>query len=145
MSADPGSAQRGEEVAAAASNASTGNRSALAPALTTHVLDTSRGRPGAGMRVDFSAVERDGATRVIRTVTTDGNGRARLLEEHEMRVGRYELLFHAAEYFRAAGTSLPDPPFYDRIPVRFAIADPSVHYHVPLLVSPFGYVTYRGS
>jgi 5-hydroxyisourate hydrolase len=145
MSHDPGSSQRGEEVAAAASNASTEHRSTLSPALTTHVLDTSRGRPGAGMRIEFSAVEHDGQTRMIRTVVTDDHGRARLLDEDEMRIGQYELVFHAADYFRAAGTSLPDPPFYDRIPVRFAIADPSSHYHVPLLVSPFGYVTYRGS
>lgn len=113
--------------------------------LTTHVLDTSRGRPAAGVRVDFSAVAEDGATRLLKTVTTDADGRARLLDEGELAVGRYELGFHVADYFRAAGTTLPDPPFYDRIPLRFAVADPSVHYHVPLLVSPFGYVTYRGS
>lgn len=113
--------------------------------LTTHVLDTSRGRPAAGVRIDFSAVAGDGTTRVLKTVTTDRDGRASLLAEGELTVGRYELAFHVAEYFRAAGITLPDPPFYDRIPVRFAIADPDVHYHVPLLVSPFGYVTYRGS
>jgi 5-hydroxyisourate hydrolase-like protein (transthyretin family) len=62
-----------------------------------------------------------------------------------MRVGRYELLFHVGAYFRATGESLPDPPFLDQVPVRFAIAEPQTHYHVPLLVSPYGYVTYRGS
>jgi 5-hydroxyisourate hydrolase len=113
--------------------------------LTTHVLDTSRGRPAGGVRVDFAEVGADGATRPLKSVLTDADGRARLLDEGELRVGRFELTFHVAEYFRAAGTALPDPPFYDRIPVRFAIAEPDRHYHVPLLVSPFGYVTYRGS
>jgi 5-hydroxyisourate hydrolase len=113
--------------------------------LTTHVLDTSRGRPAGGVRVDFAEVRADGATRPLKSVVTDADGRARLLDEGELRVGRFELTFHVAEYFRAAGTALSDPPFYDRIPVRFAIAEPDRHYHVPLLVSPFGYVTYRGS
>jgi hydroxyisourate hydrolase len=113
--------------------------------LTTHVLDTSRGRPAAGLRVDFAEVAADGTTRPIKTVVTDANGRARLLPEGGLRVGRFELMFHVADYFRGAGTTLPDPPFYDRIPVRFAIAEPERRYHVPLLVSPFGYVTYRGS
>ena len=113
--------------------------------LTTHVLDTSRGRPAAGVRVDFAEIGLDGAARPIKTVVTDADGRARLLDEGELRVGRFELTFHVADYFHAAGAALPDPPFYDRIPVRFAIAEPHRHYHVPLLVSPFGYVTYRGS
>lgn len=113
--------------------------------LTTHVLDTSRGRPAGGLRIDFSAVDADGTTRLVKTVTTDQDGRARLLDEGQLVVGRFELVFHVADYFRAAGTALPDPPFYDRIPIRFAVAEPDRHYHVPLLVSPFGYVTYRGS
>jgi 5-hydroxyisourate hydrolase len=113
--------------------------------LTTHVLDTSRGRPAAAVRVDFSSVGADGAARLLKTVVTDADGRARLLDDGELTAGRFELVFHVADYFRAAGTALPDPPFYDRIPVRFAIAEPERHYHVPLLVSPFGYVTYRGS
>ena len=114
-------------------------------ALTTHVLDTSRGRPAAGVRVDCATVDADGAARLVKTVTTDADGRARLLADGELTVGRYELAFHVAEYFRRAGTMPPDPPFYDVIPVRFAVADADSHYHVPLLVSPFGYVTYRGS
>ena len=115
--------------------------------LTTHVLDTSRGRPAAGIRIDFSTIERDGAVRLIRTVTTNAEGRvdAPLLGPEEMRVGRYELLFHVGAYFRATGEALPDPPFLDQVPVRFAIAEAQTHYHVPLLVSPYGYVTYRGS
>jgi 5-hydroxyisourate hydrolase len=115
--------------------------------LTTHVLDTSRGRPAAGVQIDFSAVEPDGAVRLIKTVTTNADGRsdAPLLGPGEMRVGRYELLFHVGAYFRATGEAPPDPPFLDQVPVRFAIAEPQTHYHVPLLVSPYGYVTYRGS
>ena len=115
--------------------------------LTTHVLDTSRGRPAAGIRIDFSAIEPDGRVCLIRTVTTNADGRsdAPLLGPEEMRVGRYELLFHVGAYFRATGEALPDPAFLDQVPVRFAIAEPQGHYHVPLLVSPYGYVTYRGS
>ena len=115
--------------------------------LTTHVLDTSRGRPAAGVRIDFSAVEPDGTVRLIKTVTTNAEGRSDppLLGPEAMRVGRYELLFHVGAYFRATGETLPDPPFLDQVPVRFSIAEPQTHYHVPLLVSPYGYVTYRGS
>lgn len=117
------------------------------PGLTTHVLDTSRGRPAAGLRIDLSLVEGDGRSRLIKTVTTNADGRseAPLLGPAEMRAGRYELLFHVGAYFRAAGAALTDPPFLDQVPVRFAIAEPAGHYHVPLLVSPYGYVTYRGS
>jgi 5-hydroxyisourate hydrolase len=117
------------------------------PGLTTHVLDTAHGRPAAGVRIDLSIVEPDGRTRLLRTVTTNAEGRsdAPLLAASEMTVARYELVFHVAAYFRAAGIALADPPFYDQVPVRFAIAEPGSHYHVPLLVSPYGYVTYRGS
>jgi 5-hydroxyisourate hydrolase len=115
--------------------------------LSTHVLDTARGRPAAGVRIDFSLVEPDGRTRLIRTVTTGADGRSEpaLLGPADMRVGRYELLFHVAAYFRASGMALPEPPFLEQVPVRFAIAEADAHYHVPLLVSPYGYVTYRGS
>ena len=115
--------------------------------LTTHVLDTTRGRPAAGLRVDLSIVEADGRTRLLRTATTNADGRldAPLLAPDEMQVARYELLFHVGAYFRAAGVALPEPPFLDEVPVRFAIADRAGRYHVPLLVSPYGYVTYRGS
>jgi 5-hydroxyisourate hydrolase len=115
--------------------------------LTTHVLDTARGRPAAGVRIDVCAVEPDGRTRLLKTVTTNVDGRcdAPLLAGRELQVGRYELLFHVAAYFRAAGVALSDPPFYEHVPVRFAIAERESHYHVPLLVSPYGYVTYRGS
>ena len=120
---------------------------ARVPGLTTHVLDTARGRPAAGLRIDLSVVEPDGRTRLLRSVTTNAEGRsdAPLLAANEMTVARYELIFHVAAYFRAAGITLTDPPFYEQVPVRFAIAEPGSHYHVPLLVSPWSYSTYRGS
>ena len=115
--------------------------------LTTHVLDTARGRPAAGLRVDLSIVDADGRPRLLRTVTTNADGRcdAPLLAPDEMQVARYELVFHVSAYFRGAGVTLPDPPFLEEVPVRFAIADRAGRYHVPLLVSPYGYTTYRGS
>ena len=115
--------------------------------LTTHVLDTTRGRPAAGLRVALAVIEADGRARVIKTVTTNADGRtdAPLLTEGEMKAGRYELTFHVGPYFAAAGLDVTDPPFLDQVPIRFAIAEPGAHYHVPLLVSPHGYTTYRGS
>ena len=115
--------------------------------LTTHILDTAHGRPAAGLRVDLSIVDADGRPRLLRTVTTNADGRcdAPLLAPSEMQVARYELVFHVGAYFRGAGVTVPDPPFLDEVPVRFAIADRAGRYHVPLLVSPYGYTTYRGS
>ena len=115
--------------------------------LTTHVLDTARGRPAAGVRIDLYAVESDGRGRLFKTVTTNADGRcdAPLLTASELKVGRYEIVFHVAAYFRATGLTLADPPFLEQVPVRFAIAEAGSHYHVPLLVSPYGYTTYRGS
>ena len=115
------------------------------PELTTHVLDTARGRPGAGMRVDLARVERDGSVRHVKTMTTDANGRALMLPEGEMTAGTYQLTFHVADYHRAAGVPIATPPYLDQIPVRFSIADATTHYHVPLLVAPWSYTTYRGS
>jgi len=114
--------------------------------LTTHVLDTSAGMPAAGMRVDFGAVGRDGID-PIATVYTNANGRtdAPLLSGDAMRRGEFQLTFHVAEYFRGQGRELAEPPFLDRVPIRFAIADAMAHYHVPLLCSPWAYSTYRGS
>ena len=113
--------------------------------VTTHVLDTARGRPGAGMRVELFAA---GPPRGhIKTTLTNAEGRcdAALLEGDSFRSGRYELDFHAGAYFRASGLSLPDPPFVDVITVSFGIADADARYHVPLLVSPWSYTAYRGS
>ena len=114
--------------------------------LTTHVLDTAAGRPAAGLRIDL--YRRDGATRqTLLSVTTNDDGRVDgpLLEGDGFSVGRYELVFHAAAYLRATGTALPDTPFLDEIVIAFGIDDADQHYHVPLLLSPYGYSTYRGS
>ncbi len=113
--------------------------------LTTHVLDTARGRPAAGVRIDLAEIDTDGRTHVIKTVTTNADGRtdAPLLGPGETKGAQYELVFHVGAYFRASGVT--GPPFLDLVPVRFTVAPGGGHYHVPLLVSPYGYVTYRGS
>ena len=114
--------------------------------LSTHVLDTSHGAPAAGMRIDLSVLEA-GRWTALKTVRTNADGRtdAPLLAGDAMAAGQYRLLFHAGDYFRGRGVTLADPPFLDRIPVRFGIHDPDVHLHVPLLCTPWGYSTYRGS
>ena len=118
-----------------------------ASGLTTHVLDTARGRPAAGLRIDLSAIDPDGSPRLIKTVSTNADGRtdAPLLAAGEMAAGCYEIAFHVGPYFRSGGALMVEPPFLDVVPVRFAIADPCDHYHVPLLVSPWSYSTYRGT
>lgn len=114
--------------------------------LTTHVLDTMHGRPAVGLTIDLYALD-GAAPRLLKTITTNSDGRADapLLDGAEFRAGRYELVFHVAPYFLAHGVALPDPPFLDAVPIRFGIADPGGHYHVPLLVSPWSFSTYRGS
>lgn len=114
--------------------------------LTTHVLDTANGRPAVGMRIDFSTIDARGP-RLIQTLHTNAEGRTDqpLLADDAMRAGEFELTFHVADYFRGDGRALADPPFLDRVPIRFGIADPGAHYHVPLLCSPWAYSTYRGS
>lgn len=113
--------------------------------LTTHVLDTANGCPGNGIRVVLYRV--DGERRELVRTTTNADGRVDrpLLEGEQMASGRYELVFSAGDYFRARGTALPEPPFVDEVALRFGIADTRAHYHVPLLVSPWSYSTYRGS
>ncbi len=114
--------------------------------LTTHVLDTASGVPAAGMKIDLSILE-GGHWKLLKTVHTDAGGRseAPLLEGEKFINGEYKLVFHVADYFRARGAVLAEPPFLNRVPLRFGIADPDQHYHVPLLVSPWSYSTYRGS
>ena len=111
--------------------------------LTTHVLDTAAGRPAAGVRV---VLRRDGEAAVVAEGTTNADGRMDrpLLDDGAFRPGRYEMTFHVGDYFRSNGVALADPAFLDVIPLRFAVAD-DANYHVPLLVSPYGYSTYRGS
>ena len=115
--------------------------------LTTHVLDTASGKPAQGITIHLHAIEASGARRLLKTVLTNHDGRcdAPLLQGDDMRAGTFELVFEVAAYFRAAGTQLPDPPFLDVVPIRFGLADSGAHYHVPLLISPYGYSTYRGS
>jgi 5-hydroxyisourate hydrolase len=113
--------------------------------LTTHVLDTATGKPAAGMKITLYAVDGENR-RKIKDVVTNSDGRcdAPLLEGAQFETGQYELVFFAGDYLRACGADLPDPLFLDQIPIRFGMAETS-HYHVPLLISPFGYSTYRGS
>ena len=114
--------------------------------LTTHVLDTSTGRPGRGIRIELARL--DGAARVpVSEAITNADGRCDrlILEGDAMAAGTYELAFHAGDYFADRGVALPSPRFLDVIVIRFGIADTGAHYHVPLLVSPYGYSTYRGS
>jgi len=114
--------------------------------LTTHVLDTASGNPAAGLRIELFRC--DGEERSsLRTATTNRDGRCDepLLSGDAMTSGTYELVFHVGDYFRAQGAAGEEPPFLDIVPIRFGIADPAAHYHVPLLASPYGYTTYRGS
>ena len=118
--------------------------------LTTHVLDTASGRPAADLRIELWLMGEDGE-KLVKTVRTNADGRtdAPLLDAAAMAVGTYELIFFVGEYFSAHGsaaaTAQTEPRFLDLIPVRFGIADAGARYHVPLLVSPWAYSTYRGS
>lgn len=113
--------------------------------LTTHVLDTAAGKPAEGLTIELWAL--DGEPSLIKTVLTNADGRVDgpVLDGGSLRPGVYELRFHAGAYLRGAGHSLPEPAFLDVIPIRFGIADTGAHYHVPLLISPYAYSTYRGS
>ena len=110
--------------------------------LTTHVLDTSSGKPAAGLTIELWS-----GAKLLKTVTTNDDGRVdgALLEGNDLKAGTYELRFHAGAYFKASGVKLDEPAFLDVIPIRFGIANGAQHYHVPLLLSPYSYSTYRGS
>ncbi|MEQ9694747.1 hydroxyisourate hydrolase [Shimia sp. SDUM112013] len=113
--------------------------------LTTHVLDTARGCPAEDLRIELFRIEGD--TRVkLKTLVTNDDGRTdeQILPAEDFKLGEYELVFHAGAYLDACGTPPESPRFLDIVPIRFGMSEAS-HYHVPLLLSPFGYSTYRGS
>jgi len=112
--------------------------------LTTHVLDTAAGKPAVGLKVVLSRL--DGAPALLVEAHTNADGRLDrpLLDGTAFAPGRYEIMFHVGDYFRASGAGLPEPAFLDLVPLRFGITE-DAHYHVPLLVSPYAYSTYRGS
>ncbi len=120
--------------------------------LTTHVLDTATGRPAAGMEIGLFFIEgpepneNDEVVLILSTRTNeDGRCDAPLLAGEDLKSGTYELLFQVGNYFADLGMEVAKPAFLDQVPVRFGISDTKAHYHVPLLVSPFAYSTYRGS
>jgi 5-hydroxyisourate hydrolase len=119
--------------------------------LSTHVLDTMHGTPAGGMAVTLLRVKPDadgGGTELVKRFTLDANGRnpdGLLYGHDELRAGRYRLSFEVQAYFAARGVALPEPAFLDVVHIDFGVAEPSQHYHVPLLVSPWSYSTYRGS
>jgi 5-hydroxyisourate hydrolase len=114
--------------------------------LTTHVLNLATGIPAAGMRVNLHE-EGVSPPRLVAETLTNGQGRCPqpLLEGPALRVGRYALTFHVADYFRAAGVPVTEPPFLDTVVINFGIADAGQDYHIPLLITPWSYSTYRGS
>jgi 5-hydroxyisourate hydrolase len=113
--------------------------------VSVHVLDIVRGRPGAGMTIDVDAWE-DGGWRRLKTLETDADGRTEeaILEEGEGGPGRYQLVFHFAEYFARHGVATADPPYLDEVPIHVTFGD-EPHYHVPIAVTPWGYTHFRGS
>jgi 2-oxo-4-hydroxy-4-carboxy-5-ureidoimidazoline decarboxylase len=123
------------------------DRLAVHGRLSTHVLDTHSGKPAAGIAVELVELSDLGASRVVTRTVTNGDGRtdAPLIGGRPVPIGRYELMFSVGEYFSARGVPMSDPPFLDKIPLRFSVSDPEGHLHVPLLVTPWSYATYRGS
>jgi 5-hydroxyisourate hydrolase len=113
--------------------------------LTTHVLDTARGRPAEGLRIVLYRVTGNSHRKIVEVVTNaDGRTDTPILPHEDFRPGQYELVFFAGDYLRASGQSGVEPLFLDQVPIRFGMAG-AAHYHVPLLLSPYGYSTYRGS
>lgn len=115
--------------------------------LSTHILDTANGTPAKGVRIELHRLAADGAWHVVATAQSNGDGRtdAPMMIGESYKPGTYMLTFYVGDYFRARGTPLSDPPFLDVVPLRFSCTEADGHYHVPLLVSPWSYSTYRGS
>ena len=123
------------------------DRLAVNGRLSTHVLDTHSGKPAAGIAVELIELSELGESRVVTRAVTNSDGRtdAPLIGGRPVPIGRYELHFTVGKYFAARGVPLSDPPFLDQIPLRFSVSEPEGHLHVPLLVTPWSYATYRGS
>lgn len=118
----------------------------MAGFLTTHVLDTARGLPAQGLAITLYRLEGGTRTEIVRMLTNeDGRTDSPILPQADFAVGQYELVFAAGDYLRATEQAGAAPLFLDEVPIRFGINDASSHYHVPLLLSPYGYSTYRGS
>lgn len=115
--------------------------------LSTHVLDTASGRPAAGVAITLRRLAADGTAETLAEAVTNADGRTDrpLLEGAALSAGTYELLFRVGAYFALAGGAGGAPPFLDLVPVRFGVSDPDGRYHVPLLITPWSYATYRGS
>ena len=113
--------------------------------LTTHVLDTALGKPAMGLKIDLW--RRSETPVLVSSHVTNADGRVDgpIMDGERFETGEFELQFHAGDYLQRTGQDLPKPLFLDVIPIRFGISEPDGHYHVPLLLSPFGYSTYRGS
>lgn len=115
--------------------------------LSTHVLDTAQGCPAVDLEITLWQVQSDTSRQLLKRLRTNQDGRTdvRLLTGSEFTIGEYELVFNVGDYFAKQIANLPQPAFLNHIPIRFGIADIAAHYHVPLLVSPWSYTTYRGS
>ncbi len=114
--------------------------------LTTHVLDTARGCPAEGLKIALYEITGGSRSKLTETETNeDGRTNSPILPKEDFKTGTYELVFFAGDYLRATGQSAEEPLFLDEVPIRFGMSDAEAHYHVPLLLSPYGYSTYRGS
>jgi 5-hydroxyisourate hydrolase len=133
-------------LAAATTPAAAQQPQKLPPKLSTHALDTYTGKQAAGIRIDLYAVEGD-SRKLLKSVRANDEGRVteNLLNENDIKVGRYEIVFHVAEYYKRMGIQQTTPEFLDVVPIRIAIYDAASRYHVPLYFSPWGFMTYRGS